>query len=118
MSRSFDHLVGERQQIIENLTPSALAVLRLITNSNWSAAEPAGRRAWRPESSGYCWPASRADVRVGSCVTSIAGPNGYAQLYERWRRALRGRQSGVDLKPPQAAVVKSNGGERCGKVGT
>jgi len=32
--------------------------------------------------------------------------------------ALRGRQSGVDLKPPQAAVVKSDGGERCGKVGT
>jgi hypothetical protein len=28
------------------------------------------------------------------------------------------RQSGVDLKPPQAAVVKSDGGERCGKVGT
>src|SRR6266446_446600 len=32
--------------------------------------------------------------------------------------ALRGRQSGVDLKPPQAAVVKSDGGERCGNVGT
>src|SRR5258705_3618035 len=32
--------------------------------------------------------------------------------------ALRGRQSGVDLKPPQAAVVKSNGGERCGSAGT
>jgi len=30
----------------------------------------------------------------------------------------RGRQSGVDLKPPQAAVVKSDGGERCGNVGT
>jgi putative tryptophan/tyrosine transport system substrate-binding protein len=30
----------------------------------------------------------------------------------------RVRQSGVDLKPPQAAVVKSDGGERCGKVGT
>jgi type III restriction enzyme len=30
--------------------------------------------------------------------------------------ALRGRQSGVDLKPPQAAVVKSDGGERCGKA--
>jgi hypothetical protein len=29
----------------------------------------------------------------------------------------RGRQSGVDLKPPQAAVVKSHGGERCGNVG-
>src|ERR1700730_377646 len=51
-------------------------------------------------------------------VTSIAGPNGVAQLYERGRKALRGRQSGVDLKPPQAAVVKSDGGERCGKVGT
>src|SRR3982074_1418450 len=32
--------------------------------------------------------------------------------------ARRGRQSGVDLKPPQAAVVKSDGSERCGKVGT
>jgi len=41
-----------------------------------------------------------------------------AQLYERWRRALRGRQSGVDLKPPQAAVVKSDGRERCGNAGT
>jgi len=52
------------------------------------------------------------------CVTSIAGPNGGAQLYERWRRALRGRKSGSGLKPPQAAVVKSDGGERCGNVGT
>src|SRR5258707_13582582 len=26
--------------------------------------------------------------------------------------------TGVDLKPPQAAVVKSNGGERCGNAGT
>jgi hypothetical protein len=25
---------------------------------------------------------------------------------------------GVDLKPPQAAVVKSHGSKRCGKVGT
>src|SRR6516165_5177622 len=34
------------------------------------------------------------------------------------RDALRVRQSGADLKPPQAAVVKSDGGERCGNVGT
>jgi hypothetical protein len=34
------------------------------------------------------------------------------------KEALRVRQSGADLKPPQAAVVKSHGGERCGKVGT
>jgi len=52
------------------------------------------------------------------CVTSTAGPYGDTQLYERWRRALRDRQSGVDLKPPQAAVVKSDGGERCGNGGT
>jgi len=51
-------------------------------------------------------------------VTSVASPHGDAQLYERWRRALRVRQSGADPKPPQAAAVKSHGGERCGKVGT
>jgi len=55
---------------------------------------------------------------IGSCVTNIAGPHGGMQLYERWRKALRDRQSVVDLKPPQAAVVKSHGGERCGKAGT
>src|SRR5215831_16197183 len=43
---------------------------------------------------------------------------GDAQLYERGRRALRVRQSGADLKPPQAAAVKSRGGERCGNAGT
>src|SRR5260221_12987758 len=32
--------------------------------------------------------------------------------------ALRGRQSGVDLKPAHAAVDKSNGGERCRIAGT
>jgi hypothetical protein len=34
------------------------------------------------------------------------------------RRALRVRQSGADLKPPQAAAVKSRGGERRGNAGT
>ena len=41
------------------------------------------------------------DFRLGSCVTSNAGPHGDAQLYERWRRPLRVRQSGADLKAPQ-----------------
>src|SRR5580704_9703569 len=50
-------------------------------------------------------------------VSRVPSADG-AQLYGRWRKALRGRQSGVDLKPPQAAVVKSNGGERCGNAGT
>src|SRR6516225_9422445 len=30
----------------------------------------------------------------------------------------RVRQSGADLKPPQAAAVKSRGGERCENAGT
>src|SRR5258707_3684784 len=34
------------------------------------------------------------------------------------KEALRGRQSGSGLKPPQAAADKSNGGERCGNAGT
>jgi hypothetical protein len=42
--------------------------------------------------------------------------------YARWYLAhagkdLRVRQSGADFKPPQAAVVKGHGGERCGKGG-
>src|SRR6476660_4148581 len=43
-------------------------------------------------------------VCSGSCVTSVAVSPGGAQLYER---ALRGRRSGADSKPPQAAAVKS-----------
>jgi hypothetical protein len=34
------------------------------------------------------------------------------------KEALRARQSGADLKPPQAASVKSRGCERCGNAGT
>ena len=33
-------------------------------------------------------------------------------------RSFEAKQSGSGLKPLQAAVVKSDGGERCGKVGT
>jgi hypothetical protein len=36
-------------------------------------------------------------------------------LYRRWRLALRSRPAGGGFKPPQAAVVKSHGGERWGK---
>src|SRR4029450_8066788 len=37
-------------------------------------------------------------VRSGPCVTSIARPHGDAQLYERWGKVPRGRQSGAGLK--------------------
>ncbi len=36
-------------------------------------------------------------------------------LHWGWRKALRDRSAGGGLKPPQAAAVKSRGGERCGK---
>ncbi|MCA1704599.1 MAG: hypothetical protein LC808_15590, partial [Actinobacteria bacterium] len=38
-----------------------------------------------------------------------------AVLCQRWRSALRDRPAGGGRKPPQAAPVKSRGGERCGK---
>jgi RNA-directed DNA polymerase len=38
-----------------------------------------------------------------------------AVLCQRWRWALRDRPAGGGLKPPQAAPVKSRGGEHCGK---
>ena len=38
-----------------------------------------------------------------------------AVLYQRWRLALRDRPAGGGPKPPQAASVKSRGGERCGQ---
>ena len=37
------------------------------------------------------------------------------KLCQRWRTALRSRPAGADFKPPQAARVKSPGGERWGK---
>ena len=89
-----------------------------LTSPDFDAADRVHRMRWL-----YTWHVTirrvqSCHVSLGSCVTSYAGPHGEAQLYERWRRALRVRQSGADLKPPQAAVVKSDGGERCGNVGT
>jgi transposase InsO family protein len=43
---------------------------------------------------------------------------GQTALYRRWRRTLRSRPAGAGSKPPQAAGVKSPGGERCGKGGS
>src|SRR5438874_8567207 len=37
------------------------------------------------------------------------------KLYRRWRKTLRNRSAGAGSKPPQAARVKSHGGERSGK---
>ena len=52
-----------------------------------------------------------------SCATNALTQGG-AVLCKRWREVLRSRPSGAGSKPPQAATVKSRGGERCGKGGT
>jgi len=38
-----------------------------------------------------------------------------SKLRGRWRKALRSRLSGAGFKPPQAAAVKSRGGEHWGQ---
>jgi retron-type reverse transcriptase len=54
------------------------------------------------------------------CVTrtqggvDVEGRTHRAVLCQRWRSALRDRPAGGGPKPPQAASVKSRGGERCG----
>jgi hypothetical protein len=60
--------------------------------------------------------AAMIKVHVGGLMSY--GPDLNESMERTAERALRGRQSGADLKPPQAAVVKNDGGERGGKVGT
>ena len=47
--------------------------------------------------------------------SDVEGRTRRVVLCQRWRWALRDRPAGGGLKPPQAASVKSRGGERCGK---
>src|ERR1039457_985822 len=63
----------------------------------------------KPPSSGAFSPLSLMYFLSGEPMHDLSGVD---------RRALRGRKSGSGLKPPQAAVVKSDGGERCGNAGT
>jgi putative transposase len=51
------------------------------------------------------------------CCGSLTSAWGPTKLYRRWRKVLRNRPAGAGSKPPQAARVKSPGGERCGKGG-
>ena len=54
---------------------------------------------------------------LGLVSLSNAGPNKRCVTVREMKKVVRGRRSGADLKPPQAAVVKIDGGERRGKVG-
>jgi group II intron reverse transcriptase/maturase len=54
-----------------------------------------------------CAPRTRGGIDVEGRAQRVV-------LCQRWRLALRDRPAGGGLKPPQAASVKSRGGERCG----
>jgi RNA-directed DNA polymerase len=71
-------------------------------------------RAWQTAGVGVlvryaddCAPRTRGGVDVEGRARRVV-------LCPRWRLALRDRPAGGGLKPPQAASVKSRGGERCG----
>jgi hypothetical protein len=52
-----------------------------------------------------------------SCRDPSSGIRSGRRRWHHSESGSGGGQSGADLRPPQAAVVKSNGGERCGNVG-
>ena len=71
---------------------------------------------WRLTKRGEAFHAHVVAVCRRLCATN-ALTKGSAVLCKRWRQVLRSRPSGAGSKPPQAATVKSRGGERCGKGG-
>jgi len=92
-------------------TPQGGVISPLLANIYLHAFD----RAWATHGSGEL-------VRYADdCVTrtrgglDVEGRTRRAVLCQRWRLALRDRPAGGGLKPPQAASVKSRGGERCGK---
>ena len=66
-------------------------------------AKPRGRPAW--SGMGLVSRASPVQTAVRNCTRDEGGPFGFGDQV-------------ADPKPPQAAVVKSHGGERCGNAGT
>ena len=78
-------------------------------------------------SSGYSSPSARrrGDRMIGRGTSASGLMSRVAPVQTAMRNCTRdeGRSFGfgdqvADSKPPQAAVVKSHGGERCGKAGT
>jgi hypothetical protein len=99
---------------------------QLLINADCGGSNGARLRLWKRELQvladelgieiTVCHVAARHhQVEQDRCVTNTSSEKGGEELYERWGQAPRDRQSGAGLKPLQAAVVKSNGGERCSK---
>ena len=98
--------------------------------TGWSSFTPAGEhllalRLGRVVRAGHQataqGPGGPDPLRRRWCATKAEGgidvedrPNA-CWLRQRWRLALRSRPAGGGFKPPQAASVKSRGGERCGQ---
>ncbi|MGH7573408.1 MAG: reverse transcriptase domain-containing protein, partial [Gemmatimonadota bacterium] len=96
----------------------ALSVLDEHFAEAWQAWGSESAR-WRRRRRGL--PTYRIVRYADDCVTrtqggiDVEGRTRRAVLCQRWRKALRDRPAGGGLKPPQAASVKSRGGERCGQ---
>jgi putative transposase len=73
-----------------------------------------GRGAWRDNVFvERLWRSVKYE-EVVCCERAVPVRDG-RELYRRWRTAPRSRPAGAGFKPPQAARVKSPGGERCWK---
>jgi reverse transcriptase-like protein len=95
----------------------ALSVLDEHFARKWEALGPEWTRA-KLRRAGV--PAMRLVRYADDCVPrtrggiDVEGRTQQVVLCQRWRLPLRDRPAGGGLKPPQAASVKSRGGERCG----
>src|ERR1700738_3782404 len=102
--------------------PTEFARFALVSVAFRETAHETGRSEI-PQLTGHPFPMElyskmRGGSEGGGPTSSRPPPAFGGQGSRKAGGSLRGRQSGADLKPPQAAVVKSDGGERCGKVGT
>src|ERR1700730_4111542 len=79
----------EGEQSRRERHPKNAPLVRVGARRNSSGAIGNVVHDWTPDEASYrhrlryCNTRMRADVRDGSCITSIAGPHGVAQLYER-----------------------------------
>ncbi len=111
-------------------TPQGGILSPLLSNIALSVLDEHLQEQWRQQMGTESRRARRRRKGLGTwrlvryaddCVTrtrgrfDVEGRARRAVLCQRWRKVLRDRPAGGGLKPPQAAPVKSRGGERCGK---
>ena len=102
---SFDDLIGAGELMdLPHSAPRPMADLNPITRRFQGPISAGGLRSLR-SALGLVSRASPVQTAVRNCTRDEGGPFGFGDQV-------------ADPKPPQAAVVKSHGGERCGNAGT